>query len=74
MAFPIYPLDAGAGVEPAFTVSKTAVLPLDDPAWCIRRESNPHAVRHTGLSRACLPISPLMLVGAVGFEPTLCEV
>ena len=30
--------------------------------WCQRRELNPQAVRHTILSRACLPISPLWLM------------
>jgi hypothetical protein len=27
--------------------------------WWSRRDSNPHALRHTTLNRACLPIPPL---------------
>ncbi len=34
---------------------------LTFPLWCRRRESNPHTLRYTILSRARLPIPPLRL-------------
>lgn len=30
----------------------------ESTTWCLPRDSNPHALEHTDLNRACLPISP----------------
>lgn len=30
----------------------------ESTTWCFPRDSNPHALEHTDLNRACLPISP----------------
>ncbi len=38
---------------------------LQFPTWCRRRESNPHELPHTILSRARLPISPLRPISLV---------
>lgn len=46
------------GFEPSQQGSKPRVCIPQQGCECVPRESNPHAVRHTGLNRARIPVPP----------------
>jgi hypothetical protein len=57
----------GEGIEPSFAISKTAVLPLDDPP----RVSCGNRTRLNGLEDRCLTTRPrTQKAEGVGLEPT----
>ena len=41
------------------TLKHSELESILERTFCSRRDSNPYAVKHTNLNRACLPISPL---------------
>ena len=55
--FPIKSLTCNEARSPKYPTKAALTQRLQD-IWCGRRDSNSHAVKHTTLNRACLPIPP----------------
>ena len=61
---------ADGGLEPPFSGSEPAFLPLEESAWGDRRDSNPHSSEPQSDAFADYATAT---AGATGFEPVLQE-